>query len=213
MTTPIRTSKADSNYLSINRDTVVWFAGTAEQHQGSIPMDGKLLPAEPQAWDAVLKFSGRHNLQLGGLRVAQGRENAVDLNNECNGIALEGVFGVGGGEGDQVFTVKGGTIDTLLKGTVESRGRKAIAVLGCWSDQSTKPTSYVDMSMLRMKDASVPFTVILGRVNRPLRSILFGRSPDIALPPGAVILKWDSIKELAYWWAKRVYVLARYQRW
>ena len=68
------------------------------------------------------------------------------------------------------------------------------------------------MSLLRVATGE-PFTVILGRVNNPLRTILFGRSPDIFLPPGARILKWASLCEWSYWWLKRFYVLARYRRW
>jgi hypothetical protein len=211
MTTPLRTAEKDLNYLSLNRDSIVWYAGTPDEHQGDLPYPLNLLPDNPKAWDAILKFSGRHNTSLCLLKIAQGKENAVDLNNECRGIALEGSFGVTGNEGEQVFTIKGGTEDVLVKGTIHSRGVKADIVVGAWSDQSTKTSHHLDLSLLRHASGR-PLTVILGRVNSPLRTILLGRSPDIALPANATLLRWASLKEWVYWWGKRVYVLIRYRR-
>lgn len=207
----MRTSKIDKNYLSLNKDSVVWFAGTPEAHQGSLPYPLDLLPAAPQDWDSVLKFSGRHNTELGMVKVAQGRENSVDMNNQCAGLSLEGEFGVGGGGGDQIFTIKGGSTDILIKGIVHSEGKKASIVIGAWSDQSTKPSSHIDLSLLRHISGR-PLTVILGRVNHALVSILRGSSPDIALPPGARIKRWASLGEWLYWWAKRIYVALWFYR-
>lgn len=210
-TEPIRTSKADKNFLSLNRDSVVWFAGTDGAHQGSIPYPPDLLPERPSDWDAIIKFSGRHNTELGQLRVAQGGENSVDVNAETHGLALEGEFGVGGGRGDQVITIKGGSTDILIKGIVYSDGVKADVTIGCWSDQSTKPSSHIDLSLLRHVSGR-PLTVILGRVNWALVSIIRGYSPDIALPPGARIKRWASLGEWLYWWLKRAYVAIWYHR-
>lgn len=209
---PIRTAEKDCNYLSLNRDTVVWYAGTEEEHQGNLPYPLHLIPADPKAWDTILKLSGRRKTELCGLRAAQGKENTVDMNNECAGIALEGDFGVEGNEGEQIFTIKGGCTDILVKGTVHSRGVKTDIEVGAWSDQSTKPSTHIDLSLLRHASGR-PLTVVLSRVNNPLRSILFGRSPDIALPAGARVLKGLSLGGLLYWWAKRFYVLLRYRRW
>lgn len=212
-TVPIRTSKADRNYFSLNQSSMVWFAGTPEEREEPLlPYPLHLLPGNAQAFDAILKLSGRTDTHLTGLQVAQGSENAVDMNNGVHDCSLEGRFGVGGRNGDQVITIKGGSHHIALKGTVESHGEKSTVVLGCWSDQSRETTHHVDLSLLRVATGE-PFTVILGRVNAPLRSILFGRSPDIALPPGARILKLASLGEWSYWWAKRFYVLARYRRW
>lgn len=212
MTTPIRTAEQDRNYLSLNLDSVVWYAGTPEEVQGEIPYPLHLLPADPKRWDSILKLSNRHKTSLYAVQVAQGKENVVDINNETSGILIEGQFGVTGEEGEQIFTIKGGSSDILLKGSVHSRGKLADIYVGQWSDQSTAPSHHIDLSLLR-HETGRPLTVILSRVNSPLRSILLGRSPDIALPANARVLKWASLGGLAYWWLKRMYVLLRYRRW
>lgn len=207
----IRTSKQDRNFLSLNSDSIVWFAGTPEEKQGELPYPLDLLPEKPQDFDAILKCSGRTNTQLAGLKVAQGRENSADLNNETHNVAFEGRFGVGGGTGDQIFTIKGGSYNVLIKGSVESAGRIAHVTIGQWSDQSTATTHHIDLSLLRVASGE-PFTVVFGRVNSPILAIL-GKSPDIALPPNARILVWKSLGLFAYWWLKRVYVFIRYRKW
>lgn len=210
--TAIRTSKQDRNWLSLNSDSVVWFAGTPEEKQGDIPYPITLLPEAPQVWDAVLKLSNRTNTSLMGVKVAQGQENSVDMNNRTSGIVLEGRFGVGGGEGDNVFTIKGGSYDITVKGTIESTGRVAELTIGNWSDQSTEPSHHLDLSLLRCA-GDEPVTVVFGRVTNPLRTILFNKSPDISLPRNSKVKIWKSLGLLSYWWLKRLYVLLRYRRW
>lgn len=214
--TNIRTSKADKNWLSLNSDSVVWFAGTPDEKQGELIYPLDLKPSlqntfTTTSWDAILKLSGRTDTQLAGLEVAQGKENSVDINSVSHSIALEGRFGINGGVGDQVFTIKGGTYDVAIKGSVESTGRIAHCTIGNWSDQSTATTHHLDLSLLRVTSGE-PFTVVFGRVNSPILTIL-GKSPDIALPPNVRILVWKSLGLLGYWWVKRIYVLIRYHRW
>ena len=209
--TIIRTSKADKNWLSLNSDSVVWFAGTLDEKQGELTYPLNLKPTIPSSWDAILKLSGRTNTQLAGLEVFQGQENSVDINSVSHGIALEGRFGVGGGQGDNVFTIKGGTYDVIIKGSVESNGRIAMTTIGNWSDQSTATTHHIDFYLLRVTSGK-PLTVVFGRVNNPIFAI-FGRSPDIVLPPNARILVWKSLGLFTYWWLKRIYVFLRYHHW
>ena len=213
MTLCIRTATKDVNHLSLNSDSIVWDAGSDKerQHEGSLPFPLHLLPEQPKDYDAILKLSGRKETVLCGLKVAQGKECAVDLNNTTRDCTLEGRFGVTGNEGEQVIKVKGGSHHIGFKGWVESRGRDCDLVLGEWSDQSTEPVHHIDLTMLRRKDGT-PLTVVLGRVNNPLRFILKGQSDDIGLPPGARILKWRSLQELTYWWLKRAYVAIWYFR-
>lgn len=212
MTTPIRTSAADKNLLSLNADTVVWYAGTDRETLGGIPYPIRLQPDDPRAWSSALKCSGRTDTHLSGIRAAQCMENAVDLNNVTHDCSFEGQFGVGGlSSGDQVITIKGGSHHVAFKGSIHSKGRRAHCVIGAWSDQSTAPSHHIDLSMLRVQSGE-PLTVILGRVSAPLRTILTGRSPDIILPPGARIKRLASLGEQLYWLAKRAYVAIWYHR-
>lgn len=212
-TTPIRTAAKDRNLLSYNADTIVWFAGTDQETPVTpgTPLNS-LIPADPKAWDAILKLSNRADTQLSNLRVAQGKEAAVDCNNTTRDCILEGRFGVVGNEGEHVIKVKGGSHHLMFKGTIESTGTKADLVIGEWADQSSAPVHSLDLSLLRHSSGR-PLTVVVARMNNPLRTILTGRSPDIVFPTNSRILKWRSLCELAYWWGKRVYVLLRYRRW
>lgn len=202
----MRTSKADKNYLSLNSQSVVWFAGTPEEREETAPLPQPLTltPENPTAWDSILKLSGRQKTQMAGLAIGQGMENALDVNSSSAFIDLEGDWGVDVGYGDQVFTIKGGSHDIKLSGIVFSSGKKAVCTLGCWSDQSTEPVYNIDLSQLVMISGQ-PFTVIFGRVKNPLAA-LFGRSDHIKLPLGAKILFWRSIGEILYWWGKRAAV-------
>jgi hypothetical protein len=213
MSAPIRTAAKDANYLSYNVDTIIWFAGTDRE----TPVDPDtplptLIPTDPKTWDAILKLSGRANTDLYCLRVAQGKEAAVDCNNTTRNCHLEGRFGVTGNEGEHVIKIKGGSHGITLKGRVESTGRKADIVLGEWSDQSSAPVHGLDLSLLRHASGR-PLTVILGRVNSPIRTILTGRSTDIAFPANSRILKWRSLGELVHWWSKRLWAAAWHCKW
>jgi len=212
--TPIRTAAKDQNLLSLNSSSVVWYAGTDREVVApeGIPYPCDLFPEDPKMWDTILKLSGRTNTTVANLRIAQGKEAAVDINNTSSGILLEGRFGMTGREGEHVVKIKGGSYDITLKGTLESSGLKADIVIGEWSDQSSAPVHHVDLSLLRHSTGR-PLTLVIARVTNPIRTILFGKSPDIALPPGARIKVLASLAELAYWWCKRLYVAAWYHRW
>jgi hypothetical protein len=213
MITPIRTAEKDANYLSYNVDSIIWFAGTDRETpaEPGAPMND-LVPTDPKAWDAILKLSGRTYTDLPNLRVAQGKEAAVDCNNTTCYCCLEGRFGVAGNEGEYVFKIKGGSHELTLKGEVESTGTKADVSLGEWSDQSSAPVHSLDLSHLsHVSDR--PLTIILGRVNSPIRTILTGCSPDIAFPANSRILKLRSLGELIHWWLKRLWVAAWYCKW
>lgn len=202
---PIRTSHADKNYLSLNSDSVVWFAGTPDEKQGELPNPIVLSEIDPnKKWDSFLKTSGRKNTYLTGIRIAQGNENAIDSNNQTAFCSFGGNFGVGGGVGDQVITTKGGSHDIDYSGIIHSDGKNAHVVIGAWSDQSLNPSYNLDYSKL-IHISGKPLTFIMGRVRNPIAAI-FGKSKDIYLPKGAKILVWKSLGNQIYWWAKRAYV-------
>jgi hypothetical protein len=202
----MRTAEKDQNYLSLNRDTIVWFAGTPAERPDPGPLSQplELIPDDPKEWDSCLKCSGRTGTVLRGAKVAQGKENTLDLNNKCSGLIFDGSWGIVGVEGERVFTIKGGSYNIGLKGPVYSRGTKADVDIGNWSDQSFATTHDLDLSGLYRVDGK-PLTVIFGRVNRSLLAAL-GRPTDIVLPRNCKVLFWASLAEQVYWWAKRLAV-------
>ncbi len=195
-----RTSRPDSNYLSYSGDTVQLYMGTNSVIPVYPPYKTELMPVFPQDWDAILKVSANTSpISLSNMRIAQGRENAIDINNEAHDIYIVGQIGFGGGEGDQIITVKGGSSCITIAGTLCSRGRKADVIVGAWSDQSIAKSHSLDFSGLARSDGE-PITVIFGRADRS----------TILLPSNAKILFWASLGEVIYWWAKRAYVAIRY---
>lgn len=216
MSAPIRTAEKDVNYLSFNSASIVWKAGTDEEFDlGDVPIDTLanplvLVPPDPKVYDSILKLSRRSNTVLTNVRAAQGKENCVDINNETVDCALHGEWGVEGTEGEQVFTIKGGSRNVTISGTIHSSGTDTDIEIGCWSDQSTKPVSNIDLSGLSRPNSLV-LRVVFGRVNQPWKVLFLGKAPDdILLPPGAKIDRLGSAAEMAYWWAKRAWVAIRY---
>ena len=204
MTAVIRTSERDQNYLSFNRDSIVWFAGTDEEREETdpIPQPLNLLPEKPKKWDSILKFSNRKDTRLLDIWVDQGKENAVDINNESSGLILQGNFGTKQSEGEQVITIKGGSHNITMFGKVHSQGTDADLEVGCWSDESYDVSHNLNLSGLsRDSDDYRPITVVFGRVNNPIMAAL-GKPKDIQLPKGAKVLFWASIGEIIYWHLK-----------
>lgn len=202
----MRTSKADKNYLSLNDGCAIFYAGTINLQYlaSSEPVPKVIYPENPFDWDAVLKCSNRHDTVLTDLKVAQGQENSLDINNKSSNLDFSGDWGVSFGEGDQVFTIKGGSHDIKISGDIYSRGKKAIVVIGEWSDQNYDPSYNIDLSGLRMADGS-PVTIIVSRVNSPILAA-FGKSKDIKLPANSKVLTFMSLAEQIYWWLKWCFV-------
>lgn len=204
----LRTEKQpDRNFLSLNRNSAVWHAGTEAAWENPDPRPDltnmSLCPAQPKDWETILKCSGRYGDHFAGLSVAQGKENSLDINAVSNDLNLEGDWGLTGVEGEQIWTVKGGSYDIRVTGRGHSRGTRADLVVGLWSDQSATPSHDLDFSDLSHVNGR-PLTVILCRVNQPWLA-WFGRAPkDIQLPPNAQVLKLRSLGAQIHWLSKWV---------
>lgn len=188
-----RTSKKDLNFLSLDSTNAVWFAGTDEWRYEPGPIPTDILPKTPENWDAVLKFSYRGPTHLTGLRVSQGRENSVDINNRCHHLDLSGKFGLGTVTGDQCLTIKGGSTNITISGTIYSTGKNCCVAVGAWSDQSLEKSTDLDFSGLRRADGK-PVTFILSRCER------------VKLPENSKILEPMSLGYSIYWHLKRLAV-------
>lgn len=186
-----RTSRADANYFSISAGTYQWYAGTPKAQPADYAPDPfVLLPESPQSWDAIAKLcDGTSGIHLNGVQIAQGRENALDLNNGAHDIALVGEYGVGGGQGDQVITVKGGCHDIVIHGVIHSAGRTAHVTIGSWSDQCHEQSHHLDFSHLTHSGPG-PLTFVLARCHH------------VKLPEGAKVLRLKSLGLSCYWWLK-----------
>ncbi len=195
MSTP--TSKHDANLFSISANQLQWYAGTPNATPAdAIPNPPIFGTDAPGSWDTYLKIcDGTHDLQLAGIYVKQGNENAVDLNNGAHHCAFAGDLGWGGGSGDNVITIKGGCHDITFGGVIYSRGNEADVTLDAWSDQSHDLCSNIDLSNLTRADGQ-PLTIILGR---------FG-SKVAHWPPSYRVLWWKSWCYRAYHMVKRAAV-------
>ena len=207
-TTPIRTAEKDKNYLSLNSQSIVWFAGTDQEREDPGPLARPLIltPDNPKDWDSILKCSGRQQTILSGVVVSQAKENVLDINNRSAGLSFDGEWGITGKEGEQVFTIKGASHDIKLGGPVHSRGTKADIVIGCWSDQSNDPAYNIDLTDLYYVSGR-PLTVVVGRVASPILA-LFGKSKSLKMPKNSKVLFWASVGEILHWWGKRAAVKA-----
>ena len=200
-----RTSKADYNYYSLTPEGATLFAGSDHATPTELPPEhgACFLPPSPEEYDAIFKTSRIDGVKLTGMLVSQGRENALDANDNCRNSSFEGEFGLDGSGrigGDQIITTKGGCHDIRYAGTLWSKGRRADVVIGQWSDQSQETTHHIDYSGLSHADGA-PVTFILSRVNSPVMAAL-GHPKDIKLPKNAKVLFWASIGDQIYWWAK-----------
>lgn len=206
-TTPaLKTEKQpDRNWVSLNADSIVLYAGTpdAEHYANDEVKLSELdyVPSKPKAWETALKVSERLNTHLTSLRVAQCKENALDVNNRSFSCSFDGEWGVTGDEGEQIWTVKGASSHIRVTGVAHSLGKRADLVVGLWSDQSTRTSHNLDFRGLRHVTGR-PLTVILCRVNNPWFAWI-GRAPaDIQLPANARVLKLKSLGAQVHWWAK-----------
>ncbi len=188
-----RTSRADKNYLSWSGDTLQWFLGT-DYPEPCPRVPKEVFPLDPMEWDSALKVSINPDVHVYVERIvaAQCRENVLDINHSHGVTFRRALFGRRGEVGEQVITIKGGSSDIVLSGTIGSKGINAMVVLGQWSDQSTALSRDIDLSELRSLDGS-PITVIMARVDRK----------TVKLPPGARVLFWKSLVYTVYWWLKR----------
>lgn len=207
-TTPTRTSKADKNLYSVSNNGVQLYAGTDRAvNLTPLPVGSFVdctyinLLDKTESWDSLLKVcDGTVGLTFANIDARQGNENVIDCNARVRSCTFSGDFGQAGEVGDQVITTKGGCFGLTYAGKVFSKGRIADVVVGTWSDQSHDPSGNLDYSGLTRADNS-PVRFVFGRVNSPWRAII-GKSKDIKLPPGAKVLFWRSLAEIAYWWGK-----------
>ena len=130
-------TKIDVNYLSLG--------GNGQWTEGSGGPTPSVVPA-PLGWDlsgvdgskyaSILKLADGAIFTQDGLKIAQGNECAVDINNHGN-VNLSGEFGSDNFQGNQIFSVKGGST-AKISGVIRGSGNRmgADVLVDNWSDQS-----------------------------------------------------------------------------
>ena len=177
---------ADCNYFSINHGQYIVDCGLPTGHEVFVlPTNNEFLPPSASTYSDILKFSNQQNYVLENAKVAQGKEDSVDINNNCSNIILSGEFGIGGG-GTQVMTIKGHSTNINIVGT--SHGNRI--EIGNWSDQSY--------------DVSENITLNINSVNGKPIMVAVGRATNIKLLGDCKKDLMRGILISAYWWIKRM---------
>lgn len=183
-------TSVDVNYLSLTA-AGQWVQDAGSDHPSNVafPADHRLLPDNPLQYASILKLTGGVVIELDALVVGQGKENSVDINNGSK-VILHGEFGTSTpAQGNQIFSVKGGSILSLF-GILKGSGNRLNAdiLIDQWSDQSYAG-SVVDLTSAKHE------------TGRKIRVVWrYGASKIV----GDIDLqRWESIKLTAYWHFKR----------
>lgn len=154
-------SKPDNNFLSFADQTDVTHAG--------LHIDPREEGKNPADFDDLLKISHCTTLTIQRFTVLGGglqRENAIDLNRECNDVTLkDGTIEAGK---QNAITIKGGCKLTKLARIVIIRaGGNCDVELGNHSDQSDKRTTHTYLLDVARSDGK-PLRVTVGNADWPI---------------------------------------------
>jgi hypothetical protein len=182
---------ADINYLSIFGETVNHLR------------DCKIYPTvseggdrNPIPFDDLLKYSNSGycyatRCTIGGEHPS--REDAIDINNGCSGIFIDGCFIYAGLK--YAITIKGASNCIVVSNTVIVRPGKHVDIdIGNWSDQYFGRTCGVKLLNVVRADGE-PVRVRVGRAEKP--EIVGGNCRVMPL---------QSLGLKAYWHLKHAYV-------
>lgn len=182
-------TRSDLNYFSISGGFWAKFETNGTAEPVPFPENGILDPVNRLDYTALMKISGGEVVKLSKIMVAQARESAVDINNHAN-VDLSGVFGsMQNGIGDQIFSVKGGSI-AKISGSFCGSGKRLSAdvIVDQWSDQS------LNGSTVDLTDSSHVTSRKIKVVKRYGASKVTGQNIEV--------LVLNSMYLTAYWWIK-----------
>jgi hypothetical protein len=118
----------------------------------------------PETADTLKFTSQLYNLEGHYGYVKAGYEDVVDINNRSSWVVLFGdTWDISGSK--YGFTIKGGSHDCAIHGTIRGHGRECDVDLGNWSDQSNDKTRRIVLN-LRSEDGS-PIRVRVLNADRP----------------------------------------------
>lgn len=153
-------SKPDNNFLSL--------ADQTDRFHSGLHIDPREEGKNPADFDDLLKISRCTRISVGCFTVLGGglqRENAIDLNRECQAVLLsDGTIEAGR---QNAITIKGGCADTHLCRIVIIRaGGNCDVELGNHSDQSAKRTTRTYLHDVARSDGK-PLRVTVGNADWP----------------------------------------------
>lgn len=143
----------------------------------AVVMEQAGIPTPKPDWSDTIKItSGCHGLWVNIGTIWGGREDCVDINNGANGIGVNANFIP---QGKYVATIKGGTRDITLAGSISLPGGSEVDIdLGNWSDQSSRKVTGVALNLAKPNRA--PVTVRVLNADKP--AIIGGGPYEYAFP-------------------------------
>jgi hypothetical protein len=150
-------------------------------------------PAANEDYDAILKVGDGANVTISaGAVVAQGHEDALNLNNHAT-VTLSGAdLSLGGASGIRVVTVKGGSnLSSTAPVVIHQHGTQSDVQLNAWSDQSYDPGT-ADLTNWSMADGS----------KIKVRSRSFGSG--VKLGTNGKLDYLGCVEDFVYYWFKYV---------
>lgn len=184
-------TRIDINLLSLGNEGKTWTLYSGAPDARVIDeVDFTQLNANRPGLASILKISGKSYVDLHGLKVGQGRECSVDINNGSTAVFSDCEFGSSELSGHQVFSVKGFST-AVISGNLKGRGKrfKADILIDNWSDQDYRG-SRVNLTHARHEDG------------KPINVVLRYGASQVALGENAKVLIKESIGLTVYWWAK-----------
>ncbi len=122
------------------------------------------LIADPKVHSDALKITDSSNGTVYAQRIVGGKEDCIDVNNHCEGVAIHALLLEP--HGKYVATIKGGSRNITLSGTVRGHGTEVDIDIGNISDQSDNPTGHVFLHLYHESGEPITVRVINGR--RPI---------------------------------------------
>lgn len=193
-------TRIDVNYLSINDDRVyVLYAGRVDENGKpnfeyieKFPNPPVLTPTGSLNYASILKICHpTFPIEIDDLVLSQASENCLDIDDKVHGVKLTNVnFGVGGGQGDQVITIKGDATNIYISGVLHTRGKRGgVDVdIGNWCDQTYAMSKNIVLDLRHIDGKPV--------------NVRIGRATNVTLRGSCKKMVWSSINLKIYWWVK-----------
>lgn len=186
------TTRPDVNYLSVDL-TNQWTrdAGSAQMHCVDTPTSWNLTGPglDGTNYMSILKLADGVVFTQKDLIVGQGNECSVDINNHAT-VDIVGDFGSDTYQGNQLFSVKGGSA-ARISGVIRGSGNrmKADVLVDNWSDQS-------------YNGSTVDITNLLHVSGRKINIVKRYLSSNVVHGPNARVLIPQSLGLTIYWYVK-----------
>lgn len=159
--------RPDVNLLSIANETNVSYRQVGA------------LVADPAVHSDALKFSNSHDGYVRVDSIDGGREDCIDVNNRCSSLEIHVHNGMRP-KGKYAATIKGGSRNIVLVGTLENHAAEVDIDIGNQSSQSDELTDDVLLNVA-MRDGS-PVRVRVWNAEMPMLTTNKGKRYEFVFP-------------------------------